>query len=198
MKYINLLEKVKYSIFSLQDLRLLGEKVYPYQLSQWAKKGYLLKLKNGLFAFSERKGELKIEAIAFNLYQPSYVSMEWALAKYGLIPEMAYNCTSVTTKTTRSFKNKLGNFTFRNIKESMFFGYRKVEENGQIYLIAEPEKALLDYLYLNMKKIKDKNDIEELRLNEFAVKELDRKKIKKYADAIHNKKIIKVLEMILC
>lgn len=198
MKYLDLINKVKYPVFSLQDLRLLNDKVYPYQLSQWVKRGYLLRLKNGLFAFSEKSENLKIETIAFNLYQPSYVSLEWALAKYGLIPEMTYNCTSITTKTTRSFKNKFGNFTFRNVKENMFFGYTKIEENGQVYLIAEPEKALIDYIYLNMKKIKNQDDVNELRLNEFAIKDIDVKKIRKYADVVNNKRFMKILNIILC
>lgn len=198
MKYIDLINNVKYPIFSLHDLKLLGEKIYSYQLSQWVKKGYLLKLKNGLFALSEKSKELRTETVAFNLYQPSYVSLEWALAKYGLIPEMVYNCTSVTTKTTRNFKNKFGNFIFRSIKESMFFGYKKIEENEQIYLIAEPEKALVDYVYLNIKKINNQNDIDEIRLNKDVLKKLDKKKVKKYAEITTNKKAIKILDMILC
>ncbi len=198
MKYIDLISKIDSSIFSLQDLRLLNEKVYPYQLSQWVKKGYLFKLKNGLFIFSERSKNIKMETIAFNLYQPSYVSLEWVLAKYGLIPEMTYNLTSITSKTTRSFKNKFGEFTFRNIKKSMFFGYEKVEENEQVYLMAYPEKALIDYIYLNMKKIKNEDDIRELRLNDSAIKELDMEKIEKYTDAINNKKLTRTLDTLLC
>ncbi len=198
MKYIDLLKKVEGPIFSLQDIKLLNEKVYPYQLSQWVKKGYLLRLKNGLFSFPERSKNLKVETIAFNLYQPSYVSLEWVLSKYGIIPEMVYNCTSITTKTTRNYKNTFGDFIFRNIKKSMFFGYEKIEENGQVYLIAYPEKALLDYLYLNMKKFKNENDLKEMRLNTEVIKKLNVEKIKEYVGIVNSKRLTKILDTLLC
>ena len=196
MKYMELIKKIKTPIFSLQDLRLLNLQVYPYQLSKWADKGYLIKLKNGLYIFAEKKAAVKNENIAFNLYQPSYVSMEWALAKYGLIPEIVYNCTSVTAKTTRTFQNAFGVFSFRHIKKELFFGYQKIENNGQPYLMAEPEKALVDYLYLNSSKIVNRDDVDELRLNEFGLKKLDQSKIKKFSFAANNKKLNSALKLV--
>ena len=67
MKYIELVKKIKNPIFSLQELKLLHLQVYPYQMSHWTQKGYLVKIKNGLYAFSEKKDTLKNEYIAFNL-----------------------------------------------------------------------------------------------------------------------------------
>jgi len=197
MKYLELIKKIKDPIFSLQDLKLLNLNIYPYQLSNWTKKGYLIKIKNGLYAFSEKNSILKNEYIAFNLYQPSYVSMEWALSKYGLIPEMVYNCTSITAKTTRIFKNSFGFFSFRHVKKELFFGYKKIDDNGQIYLMAEPEKALIDYLYLNLHKIKNQADIDELRLNEFEISKLNKNKIKKFSLLFNNKKLDLILKLIL-
>lgn len=196
MKYIDLIQNIKEPIFSLRDLKLAELKVYPYQLSEWTKKGYLIKLKNGIYALAEKKTSLMSEHIAFNLYQPSYVSLEWALSKYGLIPEMVYNCTSVTAKTTKTFKNEFGVFIFKRIKKELFFGYNKINKDGQIYLIAEPEKALADYAYLNSSRINNRDDIKELRLNEFALKELDKKKLKKYFLAANNKKIMKIFNLL--
>jgi len=196
MKYIDLMNKIKEPIFSLQDLKLLNFKVYPYQLSEWARQGYIIKLKNGLYALADKKMDLKNECIAFNLYQPSYVSMEWALAKYGLIPEMVYNCTSITAKATRVFKNEFGVFSFRNIKKELFFGYEKINDKGQIYLMAEPEKALFDYVYLNSARINNQDDIKELRLNEFTFKDLNQTKLKKYFSVANNKKAVKIYKLL--
>ncbi|MCX6796826.1 MAG: hypothetical protein NTW06_05025 [Candidatus Falkowbacteria bacterium] len=196
MKYNDLLKNIKTPIFSLHDLVLSNLKVYPYQLTQWVKMGYLAKIKNGLYVIAEKEKEISNEVIAFNLYQPSYVSLEWALSKYGLIPEMVYNCTSITTKTTRMFTNKFGSFSFRNIKKDLFFGYKKIVAGGQAYLIAEPEKALFDYIYLNLGQIDNQADIEELRLNESAVKELNHKKIKAYFLAANNKKAMAIYELL--
>ena len=196
MKYIELVKKIKTPIFSLQELKLLHLQVYPYQMSHWTQKGYLVKIKNGLYAFSEKKDTLKNEYIAFNLYQPSYVSLEWALSKYGLIPEMVYNCTSVTAKTTRAFQNSFGLFSFRHMKKELFFGYKKINDNGQVYLIAEPEKALFDYVYLNLSKINGQEDIDELRLNKFELKKLNKNKIKKFSSFANNKKLDLTLRLI--
>lgn len=196
MKYIDLISKITDPIFSIQDLALIGMKIYPYQLSAWSQKKYIQKLKNGLYVISERAKNLKMETIAFNLYQPSYISLEWALFKYGLIPEIVFNPTSVTVKTTRTFKNSFGLFSYRHLKKELFFGYRKISENGQIYLIAEPEKALLDYLYLNSSKIKSPDDIKELRFNEIEIEKLDKMKLQKYTKVANNKNLQKLISKI--
>lgn len=196
MRYIDLINKITDPIFSIQDLALMGIKIYPYQLSLWSQKKYIQKLKNGLYVVSERSKNLKMETIAFNLYQPSYISLEWALFKYGLIPEIVFNPTSVTAKTTRTFKNSFGLFSYRHLKKELFFGYRKVSANNQIYLIAEPEKALLDYLYLNSSKIKTPEDIEELRFNEIEIKKLNKEKLRKYAKMANSKNLQKLINQI--
>jgi predicted transcriptional regulator of viral defense system len=196
MKYNELINKVKEAVFSLQDLKLLDLKIYPYQLSNWVDKGYLIRLKNGLYVISDRKEKLKNEFIAHNLYQPSYVSLEWVLAKYGVIPEIIYNCTSVTSKTTRTFKNAFGAFIFRHIKRELFFAYQEESDDNQTYLIAEPEKALLDYLYLNSAKINNQDDVDELRFNSSSLDEFNYKKIKIYLKRFNSKKLEKIVNLI--
>jgi len=186
-------------IFSLHDLELIGLKVYPYQLSNWVDKNYLIKLKNGLYTFRGNVEKLKCEQISFYLYQPSYISLEKALSHYGLIPEMVYNCTSVTPKITRTFRNELGVFIFKHIKKELFFGYQQqCDNNDELpYLMAEPEKALLDYLYFNLPQLKDKKDVEELRINEIILKDLNKSKIKKYAQPFQNTNMQKILKLLL-
>ncbi|MEA1970112.1 MAG: hypothetical protein U9N37_00640, partial [Thermodesulfobacteriota bacterium] len=85
---------------------LAGGKLYDYQLTRWVKKGYLLKLKNGIYAFNKDYEKIKGEEVASALYQPSYLSLESALSSYGFIPEMVYTYVSVTAKINRTFDNK--------------------------------------------------------------------------------------------
>jgi hypothetical protein len=115
---------------------------------------------------------------------------------YGLIPEMVFNVTSVTTKTTRSYKNKFGFFIYRHIKPSLFLGYKKVDIASQPYLIATPEKALIDYIYLNSSKINNKGELEEVRFNEIEIKKLNYEKIREYSDLTGSKKVNKIINMI--
>jgi predicted transcriptional regulator of viral defense system len=197
MKYVELLEKINSPVFSTQDLKISGISMLPYQISKLNKDGYIKKIKNGLYAFSNKKELINQEHLAHKIYEPSYISLEWALHYYGLIPEIVYNVTSISTKATRKFKNDFGLFIYRNIKKELFWGYKKEEKNGQAYLIAEPEKALLDYIYFNLPKIKNDADIEELRLNSALLKKMDIKKLKEYADLFKNKKITELITKIV-
>jgi predicted transcriptional regulator of viral defense system len=197
MKYVELLEKIDAPVFSTQDLKISGISILPYQISKLNKDGYIKKIKNGLYAFSNKKELIPQEYLAHKIYEPSYISLEWALHYYGLIPEVVYNVTSISTKATRKFKSDFGLFIYRNIKKDLFWGYKKEEKKGQIYLIAEPEKALLDYIYFNLQKIKNNTDIEELRLNSALLKKLDIKKLKEYAGLFKNKKITELIIKII-
>lgn len=192
MKYLDFFNTFQWPIFSLQDLRIAKIKILPVQLSQWVKNGYLIKLKNGIYAFSERKSGLGLEVISRYLYEPSYISLERALSKHGLIPEIVYNVTAVTTRKTMTLKNVFGVFIFRNIKKDLFFGYNKIKENGNVYFLAEPEKALLDFLYLNAAKINNTDDVDGLRLNEIVLGGLNRKKIKEYLKIFNSRKLERI------
>lgn len=96
MKYNDLAAAIKTPVFSRQDLLIQGLKVYDYQFNLWTKKGYLLKIKKGLYVFARDTDKIPPQEIALLLYEPSYLSMETALAWYGFIPEMVYAHTSVT------------------------------------------------------------------------------------------------------
>lgn len=116
------------------------------------KSGLFLKLRNNYYMLKDSHPPLY--AIANKLYQPSYVSLESTLSQYGIIPETVYSITSVTTKPTREFKTPQGVFSYQRIKKSVFADYSPVSIDGHVVLLAEPEKALADYLYfVDLKKI---------------------------------------------
>ena len=111
------------------------------------KDGQLIRLKRGLYVVDKRVSgkPINVRLCANHIYGPSYVSLQWALRWYGLIPERVYTMTSITTKRSREFENDLGRFTYRQVKPSYFpIGIRSVEENGVNCLMATPEKALCD------------------------------------------------------
>ncbi|MBU1570928.1 MAG: type IV toxin-antitoxin system AbiEi family antitoxin domain-containing protein [Proteobacteria bacterium] len=192
MKYNELSAAIKSPFFSRNDLALSGYNVLDYQLSLWVKKGYLVRLKNGIYAFSREKEKLRGEGIAFLLCQPSYLSLESALAWYGFIPEIVYAYTSVTARITRTFENACGRFIYRHVKSELFWGYVEMKTDHGPYLLAEPEKALLDYLYLNLARINNEDDFENIRLNEEQmVKTLNKDKFMIYLKAFGGKKMDK-------
>lgn len=139
-------------------------------------------LKRGVYFFVDRKEMIVRERVASALYEPSYISLEFALSHYGLIPEAVFSMTSVTTRTTRKFTNEFGAFSYRRVHPRLFFGYNPIDVAGGKYLMAEPEKALLDYLYLNLGNMNDVDDIRGLRINGDELKRVvDRSKLERYS-----------------
>jgi predicted transcriptional regulator of viral defense system len=116
-----------------------------YFLEEHTRGGLFLRLKKGLYAL--RTDPPPEEEIANLLYRPSYLSFEYALAAYNILPEMPYAVTSATTKPTRTFTVGDKTFSYLTIKRAAFAGYTPTWRAGRTVLIADPEKALVDYLY---------------------------------------------------
>ena len=121
------------------------------QLSRWSATGRVVQLRRGVYALGRpyRKSEPHPFVVANLLAHGSYVSMESALAYYGLIPEHVPLVTSVTVARPARFETPLGRFEFRHVHERLLFGYQSVEvAAGQSAFVATPEKALLDLAHL--------------------------------------------------
>lgn len=166
------------------------------QVREWIKKDYLIPLKRGLYIFSGewRKIQPSVLFIANFLVLPSYVSLEYALGFYDIIPEKVTVVTSVTTKKTKIFKNLLGSFEYRSIKENLFFGLKKEIDNNQEFFIALPEKALLDYFYLNSHFQGNFSELESLRLQN--LENLNTELLETYG-LKYNKRIRKITQVLV-
>jgi predicted transcriptional regulator of viral defense system len=174
------------------------------RISEWQEKGYLKKVTNNFYVFSDRDfDERNLFFIANKIYEPSYVSLESALSYHSLIPEAVFSITSVSTQKTHSLNAKLNasgiNFSYKRIKKELFFGYSLVAANGFSFLMADPEKAIIDFLYLR-EDLKIEGDFFELRLNEESIQKiLNSRNMSKYlaiADSSVLRKKIKILKKI--
>ena len=154
MKKLNL-HRVEEELFSLNlkvfrpcDLEVIfgaNSRAVAGFLHYNAKKGAILRLKKGLYAFERN---LPADFVLANLlYQPSYVSLDTALSHYHLIPETVYAVTSVTTKPTREFGVQERLFEYRKIKKQAYTGYFPQDFSGEVAHLASPEKAVADFLY---------------------------------------------------
>lgn len=180
-----ILEKNKYYIFAYEDLLSF----YPNEkranlkktIYRWKKNGWIYTLKRGLYELTYPEDFIIPDMhIANNLYAPSYISLETALSNFSLIPEVSMAVTSITTKPTRRFKNKHGLFIYRTVRPNAFTGYY-VEKNGAFdILIAEPEKALVDFLYFRKYSYREFN-LDDERLDRDVILHLSRKKLDRYA-----------------
>lgn len=162
------------------------------QISRWVKSGKLLQLRRGIYVFAEpyRKITVHTSYLASFLYRPSYISLEYALSYYGLIPEGVPNITSVTTRRPAEFSTPFGLFTYRHIKRELFWGYRPQDYKGQIAFYALPEKALLDILYLRRSTITE-SFLEEMRLQN--LESIDFSCLNEFADRFGSPTIKKVV-----
>ncbi len=156
MKYLDFKNKVKdFPVFSSSQLSVFGEKeaVLRNQLSSWKKKGLLLEIKKGLYVLNEhdRKTTPSRYFLSNQIYAPSYVSTEFALGFYDLIPERVVDVTSVTPRKTARFQNPFGLFIYQHIGIPCFNGFKESkDENNLSFMIATPEKAIVDFIYLNL------------------------------------------------
>ena len=187
----------EYIIFSTKEI----EKLYPnfnkINLLSWQKKGYLQKIRNSWYCFSDIKIDQTILFYFANkIYQPSYVSLEAALYYYGIIPEAVFTTTSISTLKTKEFKNKYSLITYKNIKRNCFFGYKLVQKENFTFKIADIEKALLDYLYLNY-SVKNIDDIKSMRLNKHILQEkIDFETMNEYAKFYNSKILVKKIKIL--
>ena len=181
MKYLEFKDALKNkTVFTYNDIRKIAPTFHRRQLVEWQIAGYITKIRNGYYCFSDQeKNEQLLYYFANQLYKPSYISLVSAMSYYNLIPEAVFNITSVGTLKTTLFDTPYGRFEYRNIKPSLFFGYKLVTSNNFTIKIAEPEKMMLDYCYLV--KPTSQQDFESLRINkEEIIKLIDITKLDAY------------------
>ncbi|MBU1894214.1 MAG: hypothetical protein KJ983_00170, partial [Candidatus Omnitrophica bacterium] len=121
---------------------------------------------------------------------PSYISLEYALTFYKVIPETVYTITSVTTKATREFTVSDIIYKYNKIRKDLFFGYEPIEKDNALILMATPEKALVDYLYFVSLKKKSIPG----RMN---FKSLDKRKVYFYAKKFKRDSLTKIIKELL-
>lgn len=109
--------------------------------------------------------------VANAIYSPSYLSFDYALAYYGLIPERVYVYTSATFRKNKKKKytNKIGTFTYRDVPAACYpYGIEIQTEDQYTYLIASAEKALCDKLY-SLPPVKNKKELHNLMFQDLRI-----------------------------
>lgn len=168
------LEHLEMSIFSVRDfVRIFNvlPKTARAFLSHHSSDNSFRRLKLGVYILPNNP-PTKFE-LANYVHKPSYISFETALSYYGIIPETVYSITSATTNISKEFDFLNQSYRYSKLKKKLFFGYFPLKIRDRLVLIADKEKALLDYLYLASLK---KQQINE-RLN---LDQIDRKKLGRY------------------
>lgn len=203
MRYEEFRQKVKnIPLITSQFLALLAgaDRSFLVQFRRWVKAGKIIKIRKGLYQLNQNDRRINPSRlfIANELYTPSYISLEYALSFYGLIPEKVSDVTCITSKKTASYKNSLGQFIYQHVKERCFTGFKEFQdEAGLIYFMAVPEKAVIDFLYLNQGRFKA--DYKKQLFGSFRfqnIKQLNRKKLSQYAKLFTSRKLERIVSIL--
>jgi predicted transcriptional regulator of viral defense system len=173
------------------------------KISELIKAGRLTSVKNGLYVTGPKMKLAKPEPflIANHLRGPSYVSLEAALSYWGLIPERVFEVSSVTTKTARTYKTQLGNFTYVHSPLPYYaFGVKSVSlSDRQVVLIASPEKALCDKIIQTsgvlLRSVRQAKEflLDDLRIDEESLRQLNLNAITSWTNDAPKKSSIAML-----
>jgi len=177
--------------FSTHQVKTWNEQFDRNNFGRWEKQGKLVRLRQGYYTFPslQANGDAPFY-FANKIYAPSYVSLQSALSFYGIIPEGVIQITSITARKTKNFQNPFGQYIYRSVKPELMFGYSIEKSNLSTnwnILLASPEKALLDFLYLNPQYDTEK-DMQELRLDiDFMQEELAIGRLDEYLERFESK-----------
>lgn len=146
------------------------------KIMRMAANGELFPLTRGIY---ETNNRVPGYCLAPVIYGPSYLSFDFALSQYGLIPEAVYAFTSATfdKKKKKQYNNIFGNYTYRDVPSEAYpLGVRIIEEDGYVYQIATPEKALCDKLY-TMSPVRNMHELEILLFENLRIDETEFRKL---------------------
>jgi predicted transcriptional regulator of viral defense system len=177
----------------------INPKIVRLQLTRWVNSGRIYQLRRGLYSIAPPYQKIKPHPflVANRLQRASYVSLQSALAFYGLIPEIVNITVSITAGRPERLETPLGIFEFRHIKSNLLFGYQMTDLGGQSALVATPEKALLDLVYLQPRGESSKY-VHELRLQNLDHLDLDvLKKHSKVFDSPKMRAALKVISQLI-
>ena len=149
----------------------------------------LIKIERGKYLLNNK--DIKTFNIANLLYSPSYISFETALNFHGILSQFPYEITSATAKKTMNKKVNDVSYSYIHLKNDLFFGYAKKNNS----LIADPEKALLDQIYLSLKGFR------KINIDEYDFSIIKKGKLKeyymKYPKTKQNKRMKDIINQIL-
>lgn len=176
-----------------------------FKIHRWLDEGQLISLKRGLYAVPSPTSTLSLPLMANHLYGPSYVSMEFMLSYYGVIPERVAQITSVTTRRGKQFSNTLGRFSFQHLPPSYHaLDIKRIIAAPRVaFMAASLEKAVCDWLVLtpNLKIYSTKALrellLDDMRMDDVVLNELDIDKVISFAEVGYKSSRLKWLVRLL-
>lgn len=151
------IKKIGRPVFTTHQLCFLSGKsssAVAQALNTLKKEGIIFKIYRGIWAEAGNEKLSAYQVIPFLLLrQRAYVSFISALHLYGIIEQIPQVITLAALSHTKTIHTAVGTFSVHQIHPKFFIGFDWYKKEGK-FLIAEPEKALIDCLYLSTRKNK--------------------------------------------
>ncbi|MEK6731107.1 MAG: hypothetical protein AABY34_02885 [Pseudomonadota bacterium] len=170
------------------------------QVKRALQKGDLIHVRRGLYVIADhfsKRAPHPFE-LAQKIYWPSYISQESALSYHGLIPETVYTTTSVSPFRKKQIETPFGLFTYLPLpKQNFFIDVARVQEDQTIFFMANPWKALLDYVFCLKIDIDRLTPwLESMRIEKSDLPNISHKQIEQLEKFYHNERISKLIKLI--
>jgi predicted transcriptional regulator of viral defense system len=137
-------------------------------------KGFVERVARNIYLNKLARG-FEVRELAGALRPNSYISLESALAEWGISSQLPALLTCVSASYVRDIKTRSVHITFRKIKKELFWGFSEKKGRYLTYKLAEPEKALLDWVYFR------RMDALPISLDEIRIESLNRSRLLAYA-----------------
>ena len=141
-----------YSVQQLSNLISKPRTVATVYLSRLVKKKLATKVMKGTVSFVDDQF-----VIATQLVEPSYISLNSAMLFHRLIQQVPNRIECVTSKNSLKYENIKA--VYHKIPKDLFFGYERHSKTSSYVFVAEPEKAIIDGIYLNLYGREDLNEL---------------------------------------
>lgn len=203
--FTNLVQQYSEELLTRQIiLPLLKEYKRPNdKIAEMVKSGYLTSVKKGLYIAGPQLNILRPELflVANHLWGPSYISVEAALSHWGYIPERVHEITSITTKSSKTYKTEVGRFSYRHSPLPYYaMGIKSIVlSKKQVVLIASPEKAVCDKIVMTsgivLRSISQVMEFltEDMRIDESMLLKLNLEKMSSWINDAPKKSSLKML-----
>lgn len=185
--------------FSVSQVRAIYPDFHRGNLLQWQRAGYIVPLRQGWYAFADYVQQPDYARyVAGKICAPSYISLHTALSFYGIIPEAVVEITSVTTQKTCRYENAFGQFSYQTIRPRLFWGFEpKTMRDGKQYMMATPEKSIIDLLYL-YPQYSTLDEMREPRFDDdWMHDELNKERLLEYTERINSPVVRKRVKLLL-
>jgi hypothetical protein len=177
-------------------------------IRRMVKNGVLIRLKNGFYLIADKIKQgpdtiIPYEQVANLLYGPSYVSLEWALSFYGIIPERVYSITSMSLGRSKKYYTPVGDFFYHRLNSDIYsIGVEQKQSSGFVggFLMASPEKALADLVFVTCKGLSKEQLKSELleskRIDDECFRKLNKMLLAEITKAYGSKRVNYLMDLV--